>query len=85
MAPQWQNGACDPTCQENVSACMLAHVNTSGAHIPLWLVSPNTAVGWGLNPLYPNEEATFFGNIFTTAPTARVRAATRCITARGRR
>jgi hypothetical protein len=66
MAPQWQNGSCDSTCQENVSACMLAHVNTSGAHIPLWLVSPNSAVGWGLDPAYPNEEATFFGNIFTT-------------------
>ena len=65
MAPQWQNGSCDTTCQENVSACMLAHVNTAGAHIPLWLVSPNTAVGWGLDPAYPNEEATFFGNIFT--------------------
>src|SRR6476620_216514 len=35
MAPQWQNGACDTTCQENVSACILAHVNTAGIHVPL--------------------------------------------------
>jgi hypothetical protein len=65
MAPQWQNGACDQTCQENISSCMLAHVNTAGVHIPLWMVSNNSAVGWGLDPSYPNEEATFFGNIFT--------------------
>jgi len=65
MAPQWENGACDQTCQENVSACMLAHINTAGNHVPLWIVSPNSAVGWGLDPAYPNEEATFFGNIFT--------------------
>ena len=28
-------------------------------------VSPNAAVGWGQDPSYPNQEATFFGNIFT--------------------
>jgi hypothetical protein len=65
MGPGWQNGACDQACQENVSACMLAHVNTAGVHVPLWLVSPNPAVGWGLDSTYPNQEATFFGNIFT--------------------
>ncbi|HVV49932.1 MAG TPA: hypothetical protein VHO06_09750 [Polyangia bacterium] len=65
LAPQWATGACDQTCQENVSACMLAHVNTAGVHIPLWIVSPNSAIGWGLDPSYPNQEATFFGNIFS--------------------
>jgi hypothetical protein len=65
MAPQWQNGACDATCQEDVSACMLAHVNTAGNHVPVWLVSNNTAVGWGQDPNYPNQEAAFFGNVFT--------------------
>jgi hypothetical protein len=43
---------------------MLAHVNTTGVHIPLWLVSPNPAIGWGTDPQYPNREGTFFGNIF---------------------
>ena len=65
---------------------MLAHVNTAGVHIPLWLVSPNSAVGWGLDPGYPNEEATFFGNIFTTgAHGDEPEQPTRCTTARGRR
>jgi hypothetical protein len=65
MAPQWQNGTCDQTCQENISACLEAHINTAGVHIPLWLDSPNAAVGWGTDPSYPNQEATFFGNLFT--------------------
>jgi hypothetical protein len=64
LAPQWKAGACDDACQQMVSSCMLAHVNTSGVHIPLWLVSANAAIGWGLNAQYPNREGTFFGNIF---------------------
>jgi hypothetical protein len=65
MAPRWENGACDQTCQENVSSCLLASVNTAGIHVPLWIVSPNASVGWGQDPNYPNQEATFFGNVFT--------------------
>jgi hypothetical protein len=65
LAPGWKDGACDTSCQQSVSACLLAHVNTSGVHIPLWLVSPAPAIGWGTNPQYPNREGTFFGNIFT--------------------
>ncbi|HEY2901594.1 MAG TPA: RICIN domain-containing protein [Polyangia bacterium] len=64
MAPQWETGVCDNGCQEAVSACLMAHVNTAGVHIPLWLVSPSAVVGWGRNPGYPNQEGTFFGNIF---------------------
>jgi hypothetical protein len=44
---------------------MIAHVNTAGAHIPLWVVAQNPNVGWGLDESYPNQEGTFFGNIFT--------------------
>jgi hypothetical protein len=64
LAPQWKTGTCDATCQQMISSCMLAHVNTSGVHIPLWLVSANAAIGWGQNPQYPSREGTFFGNIF---------------------
>ena len=46
--PQWQNGACDTNCQENVSACLLAHINTAGIHVPLWIVS--SAPGGRLGP-----------------------------------
>jgi hypothetical protein len=43
----------------------MAHINTSGVHIPLWLVSPLSAIGWGTSAQYPNREGTFFGNLFT--------------------
>jgi hypothetical protein len=66
LAPGWQTGACDTVCQETVSACMLAHINTAGVHVPLWVVAQNPSVGWGLSPEYPNQEGSFFGNIFVT-------------------
>jgi hypothetical protein len=71
VAPQWKTGACDSTCQENVSACMMAHVNTSGRHVALWLDGTSPAIGWGRSPSYPMQESAFFGNIFTpSAPKA---------------
>jgi hypothetical protein len=72
LAPGWKNGSCDTSCQEAMSACMLAHVNTSGVHIPLWLVSPNAAIGWGMSPQYPNREGSFFGNIFYPNATSKL-------------
>jgi hypothetical protein len=49
-----------------VSACMMAHINTSGVHVPLWLDSEAPQIGWGVNPNYPKQEGTFFGNIIMT-------------------
>ena len=54
---------------------MMAHVNTAGVHIPLWLDSPLSAIGWGQSGTYPNQEGTYFGNIFTpNATTGKVDA-----------
>jgi hypothetical protein len=69
LATQYKTGACDVACQQAISACMLAHVNTTGANIPLYLVSSNAKIGWGTSQQYPSREGTFFGNIFT-APNA---------------
>jgi len=69
VAPQWKNGSCDSGCQENVSACLMAHVNTSGKHVNLWLDGTSPAIGWGRNPSYPMQESAFFGNIFASPPT----------------
>src|SRR4051794_12541835 len=66
LTPQWETGTCDGDCQRWISACMLAHVNTAGIHVPIWLVGQNSYLGWGQSPSYPNQEGTFFGNIFTT-------------------
>src|SRR5260370_22269005 len=64
LATQWRDNTCDGACQERISSCMLAHVNTAGVHIPLWVVSEDPSVGWGLNSLYPNQAGSVFGNIF---------------------
>ncbi len=54
---------------ESISACMMAHVNTSGVHVPLWLDSADSAIGWGIDRTnYPMQEGTFFGNIIDTGP-----------------
>jgi len=64
FAPEWASGECNDVCQEYVSACLMAHVNTSGIHVPLFVVSQAPSVGWGLSADYPNQEGSFFGNIF---------------------
>jgi len=66
-APEWETGTCGTTCQERMSACLLAHVNTSGVHIPIWLDSEG-AIGWGQSTSYPFQEGSFFGNIFVNPP-----------------
>ena len=48
-----------------ISACMMAHVNSSGTHIPLWMNSPD-ALGWGISPGFPTREGTYFGQIMVT-------------------
>jgi hypothetical protein len=66
LTPQWETGTCDSDCQQWISACMLAHVNTAGVHIPIWIVGQDSYLGWGQSSTYPNQEGTFFGNIFRT-------------------
>ena len=51
-----------------MSACLMAHVNSTGFHVPLWLDGNAANVGWGQNPTYPKQEGTFFGNIFVSPP-----------------
>jgi hypothetical protein len=53
---------------------MLAHVNTAGIHVPIYLVSQAQTIGWGQNSAYPNQEGTFFGNIMLTNTVGHVDA-----------
>jgi hypothetical protein len=69
VAPEWETGTCGTACQERVSACMLAHVNTSGQHISIWLDSEG-AIGYGQSTDFPYQEGSFFGNIFISPPVA---------------
>jgi hypothetical protein len=70
VAPEWEAGVCGGSCERWVSACMLALVNTTGDHYPLWLVAQNSAIGWSLDPAFPFQEGAFFGDIFTPEPYA---------------
>jgi hypothetical protein len=70
VAPQWNGGTCDVNCQQLVSACLLAHVNTSGQHIAIWLDGDSPAMGWGQSASFPFQEGSFFGNVFTNPPLA---------------
>ena len=69
VAPEWETGTCGTACQQRVSACMLAHVNTSGQHISIWLDSEG-AIGYGQSTDFPYQEGSFFGNIFISPPVA---------------
>ena len=55
-----------------MSACMMAHLNTSGVHVPMWMASESPAIGWGVSPNYPKQEGTFFGNIIMTGNLASI-------------
>jgi hypothetical protein len=74
LAPGWANDRCDQSCRQWVSACMLAHVNTAGIHVPIYMVAQSSAIGWGQNASYPNQEGTFFGDIFYTNTVGHVDA-----------
>jgi hypothetical protein len=64
VAPEIETGSCDTDCQEKLSAALLAHVNNSGLHVGIWLVGPDTGIGWGTSPNFPFQEAAYFGNLF---------------------
>src|SRR4051812_40850838 len=49
----------------------MAHVNTSGQHIALYLTG-QAPVGWGTDvPHYPMQEGTFVGDLFPSPPVAK--------------
>lgn len=68
LAPEWRDGACGVACQEWMSSCLLAHANAFGDRIPLSIrgPSPDLVTDADERARYPQEEAAFFGNIFTT-------------------
>jgi hypothetical protein len=70
VAPAWETGGISASDERWLSACMLALVNTTGDHYPLWLVAQNSAISWGLDASYPFQEGAFFGDIFTSPPYA---------------
>ena len=65
LAPSYKTAGCGKDCAEMISACMMAHINSSGTHIPLWMDSPDS-VGWGTSPAFPTREGTYFGQFMVT-------------------
>ena len=63
LARNWYNGGTTVTEQKNVSACLMAHLNTAGVNVPIWLSSETPGIGWGRNSAFPIMEGTFFGNL----------------------
>jgi hypothetical protein len=68
VAPQWETGTCNSDCQELVTACMLAHVNTTGQHYSIWIDGDGAGIGWGQSTSFPYQEGSFYGNIFLRTP-----------------
>jgi hypothetical protein len=71
IAPQWRTSACGQMCQHAISACLGAHLNTTGTSVPIYLVGSTSdfpTIGPSLSPDYPNQEGSFFGNVFTSPP-----------------
>jgi hypothetical protein len=68
LAPEWGDGDCNGTCQEQVSACLMALTNGSGKHVNVELASLDGAIGGGHT--YRYQEAVFYGNLFLDTPAA---------------
>jgi hypothetical protein len=69
LAPGWLHGTCDGSCQRWVSACLLAHANATGVHVPIWLRADHPALGAsGDSPGgFTYQEGAFYGNVFADA------------------
>jgi hypothetical protein len=73
MGAGWEYGSCDTDCQEWVSGCLLAHVNTAGNHVDLWITADpveQPQIGYDVDPQYPIREAAYFGNVFAAPSVA---------------
>jgi len=74
VAPEWEASRCDIDCQERMTGCLLAHINTADVHEPIYLVGTNEAfpyIGPSLDLVgFPRQEAAFYGNVFLSPPEA---------------
>ena len=70
LTPDWASGkAPSEVEQQLVSACLAAHGNKYGAHVPISILGRNAKdkeipLAHNELNLYPNREACFFGNLF---------------------
>ncbi|QRK07026.1 hypothetical protein JQX13_44390 [Archangium violaceum] len=71
LAPGWSRGtAATLDEQQLISACLAAHTNKYGIHVPLSVLGPTTSgapIPYSAEELasFPEKEGCFFGNLFT--------------------
>jgi len=70
LAPSWKSGDCDQTCQERLSACLMALTNGAGDHVDVELSAINMPLGGGHSTAFKYQEAAFYGNLFADPPVA---------------
>ncbi|HCU23883.1 MAG TPA: hypothetical protein DF383_02605 [Deltaproteobacteria bacterium] len=68
LAPEWLGAPLSKSGQRWVSACLMAHVNYFGVHVPISVraAHPNIQATYEPDELknYPVREAAFYGNLF---------------------
>ena len=74
LATNWLNNGITADDEANVSACLMARINSAGMHVPLWMDGTQGSVGWGYDPTYPNQEGSYFGNVMRTDTDGTVHA-----------
>lgn len=65
LASEWQTEACDRSCQQMVSACLLARTNRGSRSVLIHVIGADGLLGTEHSAGNTVPEATFFGNLFT--------------------
>jgi GLTT repeat (6 copies) len=70
VAPEWQTGTCDTSCQRWVTACVIARVNHLGQHVEISMRGQNRALAIDAHEVqdFTFREAAYFGNFFLPRP-----------------
>jgi hypothetical protein len=69
LAPDWLEGPLDTAGEEWISACLLAHMNKDGNHVPIELRAEHAAIGLDAgDAAFDQRECAFAGNLFASPP-----------------
>lgn len=68
LAPAWADAPLDASGRRWISACLLAHANATGVHVPIWLRADNDALGAEPGGDFTYQEAAFYGDVFASPP-----------------
>ncbi len=75
VGTSYKDNSCDSACQQRISACMMAHMNSTGANVPIFInADPDKMPSVGMSK--PDEagsdahtmEGVFFGNVLASNP-----------------